>query len=102
MPKCMKVDCKSPATKALKLTFRNKPDGPGVAAYVALVVCDEVHMPEEEVAEFYTTNFEVLCLCMEEIGAIKPDNSLTKFEWVPLAEAEKNWGDAIEEARRNL
>lgn len=102
MPKCTKVDCKNDATKALKLMFRNVADGPAVNAYVALVVCDEIHMPDEEVIQFYTMNFETLCLCIDQVGKIKPNLTLTRFSWVPLAEAEAQWAQAIEEAREKL
>lgn len=101
MPKCMKVDCQNPATKALKLTFYNE-SGESVTAYVALVVCDEIHMPDAEVVEFYKMNFETLCLCMEQVGEIGPDVELTKSEWASIEEAEKNWGDAIEHAKKSL
>jgi len=99
MPKCTKVDCKNDATKALKLVFRNVADGPSVTAYIALIVCDEIHMPEEEVVQFYTENFETLCLCIEEVGKIKPNIALTRFSWVPLEEAETNWAEALDRAK---
>jgi len=102
MPKCTKVDCGNKATKALKLIFRNVADGPAVSAYVALVVCDEIHMPEEEVVEFYTMNFETLCLCIDQVGKIKPNLALTRFAWVPIADAEAEWTKAINEAREKL
>lgn len=102
MPKCTKVDCPNQATKALKLEFRNRADVPGILAFVALVVCDEIHMPDEEVVQFYTENFETMCTCMEHIGKINPRIELTRFEWVPLEEAEAQWAQAIKEAKAKI
>jgi len=91
MPKCTKVDCEKPGTRALKLEFYALPNTTPATAFINLPVCDEHNLTDEEVVEFVRINWEMLCLGFEQVGKMRPDRSLTKFEWAPLEEAEEFW-----------
>ncbi len=99
MPKCTKVDCEKPGTRALKLEFYADTESVPVTAFINLPVCDEHNLTDDEVREFLRINWEVLCMGFDQVGKLKPDPTLTKFEWAPWTEAEEFWREGTQKPR---
>lgn len=99
MPKCTKVDCLKPATRALKLEFYALPNTAPATAFINMPVCDEHNLTDDEVREFLRINWEVLCMGFEQVGRLHPDRELTKFEWAPWAELEEFQREGLKSPR---
>jgi hypothetical protein len=89
--KCTKPTCTNEATKALKVIFSGEPADVRITAYIALPVCDEIHMPDAEVAEFIKLNWAMLTQCLIQLKNFLPDPSKVVCEWRPWQEADEFW-----------
>lgn len=89
MPKCIKSNpvCGKDATRALKLLFYKSEDTVPAPAFINLSVCEDHRMPDKEVEEFLTMNWEALCVGFEQVGQQAPKRELTKWSWEPWADA---------------
>lgn len=92
--------CPKEATVALKLEFFALADRAPAVAFINIKVCDDHKMPDEEVKQFVTMNWEVLCAGFNLVGKMLPDLSLTRWTWAPLAEAEKFWEEGESDAKK--
>jgi hypothetical protein len=92
--------CPREATLALKLEFFAIIDSTPAVAFINIKTCDDHKMPDEEVKQFLTMNWHVLCQGFNLVGKQEPDFSLTRWSWAPLAEAEKFWEEGESDAKK--